>query len=151
MAPGGSPAIHISRTSAGGHVIVGLAPEEVYDLALAVAHQDSAAQATAEAHRFLVDPVRRWEPERYPPSSLLRAEYAVVPFQGRAELLTEIWEWTAAGPLVALRLYGGRRDGQDPAPDGDMPSNAGSWLAGWLPAHHRIADRGAVALAARRC
>jgi hypothetical protein len=70
----------------------------------------------AEARRLMLrsstwgllrDPRRTWRPDILPPSALLRAEYAIVPFQGRHALLDEFGSWAAEGPPVALRLLTG--------------------------------------------
>lgn len=57
------------------------------------------------AFALLADPSRAWFADRYPISALLRAEYGVVPFWGRAELVDDLTGWAAAGPRVGVRLY----------------------------------------------
>jgi hypothetical protein len=63
--------------------------------------------ARAAAGRLLIDPLRWWRPDRYPISSLLRAEYSVVPFEGREDMLEDIEAWASDSPAVALRVYHG--------------------------------------------
>lgn len=61
----------------------------------------------AAAHTQLLDPVRKWDAGLYPSSALLRAEYCVVPFWGRTDLLAELADWAQDRHQVALRLYSG--------------------------------------------
>jgi hypothetical protein len=63
--------------------------------------------ARAAAAQLVVDPLRWWRPDRYPTSSLLRAEYSVVPFEGRLDMLEDIDAWAADRAVVALRVYYG--------------------------------------------
>jgi hypothetical protein len=57
------------------------------------------------AFALLADPSRTWLADRYPTSALLRAEYGVVPFWGRAELVDDLTGWAELGPPVGVRLY----------------------------------------------
>jgi hypothetical protein len=48
------------------------------------------------ARAALVAPSLPWAPERYPPSALLRPEFAIVPFFGRAEALMDLKTWATS-------------------------------------------------------
>jgi hypothetical protein len=69
--------------------------------------------ATAAAVRQLAagvvfgDPRRRWRADMFGEASLVRAEFAIVPFYGRNDELDEFDTWCRQGPPVALRLYMG--------------------------------------------
>lgn len=57
------------------------------------------------AFALLTDPARTWHPDRYPASALLRAEYGVVSFWGRADLVDDLTDWAASATPVGVRLY----------------------------------------------
>ena len=61
----------------------------------------------AVASAALVDPTRQWHPDLYPPSTLLRAEFGVVPFYGRRDALAGFSEWSGFDRRLAVRLYTG--------------------------------------------
>jgi hypothetical protein len=65
------------------------------------------AVAHEAADGLLIDPARRWELDRFPPSALLRAEYAVVPFHGRDGLLADIGDWASSPVSCAMTLWTG--------------------------------------------
>ncbi|PZG20840.1 hypothetical protein C1I95_08740 [Micromonospora craterilacus] len=58
-------------------------------------------------HLLTVGPTPRWEPALYPPSALLRAEFAVVPFWGRQDMLDDLTDWASGPARVAARVYTG--------------------------------------------
>jgi hypothetical protein len=65
----------------------------------------------AETAQWLAIPHREWSAEGSPPAALLRAEFNVVPFTGRAEELEKIKQWRdqpAALGLVLVTGVGGR-------------------------------------------
>lgn len=83
------------------YVVSGLArietmPEET---ARAIAALAPAAMVTS--------PRRLWDGNLFPESSLLRAEFAVVPFHGRADMMAELDDWCTQPPDAAFRLYTG--------------------------------------------
>jgi hypothetical protein len=49
----------------------------------------------------------RWRPDVYPPSALLRAEFEIVPFYGRADALEDLRAWAGADRQVGVRVYTG--------------------------------------------
>jgi hypothetical protein len=59
------------------------------------------------ANAMLVETSWPWRGEQYPPSALLRAQYGVVPFHGRTEILGELRNWASTGPKAALAVYTG--------------------------------------------
>ncbi len=52
-------------------------------------------------------PESHWRPGLSPPGALLRAEYGVVPFDGRVEELSDLEAWCGDGGQVGVRLYTG--------------------------------------------
>lgn len=78
-----------------------------------LAQLDEVPAETAAAVRRLAaiglttDPRKVWRADLYPQSSLVRAEFAAVPFQGRGAELAEFGDWCVQGPDAALRLYVG--------------------------------------------
>ena len=54
---------------------------------------------------YIVFPDRRDLPEKHPPSILLRAEYAVVPFTGRDNLITKLHRnWINSADKISIKL-----------------------------------------------
>lgn len=92
-----------------------LESEQMRDLIDGVARDLPEATRTAvqktvaheAADGLLIDPARRWEPDRFPPSALLRPEYTVVPFHGRDELLADIGDWALDPVSCAMTLWTG--------------------------------------------
>ncbi|MEU5695846.1 hypothetical protein [Actinosynnema sp. NPDC020468] len=86
------------------------------------------------AHALISDPGRRWRADRFPVSALLRAEYAVVPFWGRAALLDDLTGWAVDGGDVAARLYtaGGGMGKTRLLIELCRRLRAGGWRAGFL-------------------
>ncbi|MGY1583921.1 hypothetical protein [Streptomyces sp. MN13] len=62
---------------------------------------------SAAASALVGNPSRTWRADLFAPSSLLRAEYGIVPFQGRESELSELEEWCGDARPLALRLYTG--------------------------------------------
>jgi hypothetical protein len=56
---------------------------------------------------MVTSPRRLWDGSMLPESSLLRAEFAVVPFHGREHTMEELDDWCTQGPTAAFRLYTG--------------------------------------------
>jgi hypothetical protein len=70
--------------------------------------EESAAALKRLAAQALVrKPHRRFDPNRHAPSALLEAAYAVVPFEGREELLGDAIAWCADERGLGIRLYVG--------------------------------------------
>lgn len=67
------------------------------------------AEATCQLSPSVLfgDPRRPWRPDMFGEASVVRAEFAIVPFYGRHEELDEFNTWCRQGPPVALRLYMG--------------------------------------------
>lgn len=63
-----------------------------------------AIQALAPA-TMVTNPRRLWDASMLPESSLLRAEFAVVPFHGREGTMEELDDWCTQVPAAAFRLY----------------------------------------------
>lgn len=78
-----------------------------------LAQLDTLPQKTARAIQSLApaamitNPRRLWDKNMLPESSLLRAEFAVVPFHGRDDTLEELDHWCTQEPTAAFRLYTG--------------------------------------------
>jgi hypothetical protein len=60
-----------------------------------------------KASAVLSEAMLPWWKDQYPPSALLRADYGIVPFFGRAGELRTMLDWLAAGPMTALRAFSG--------------------------------------------
>jgi hypothetical protein len=56
---------------------------------------------------MVTNPRRPWDGSMLPESSLLRAEFGVVPFHGREDMLLELEDWSTQGPAASFRLYTG--------------------------------------------
>jgi hypothetical protein len=56
---------------------------------------------------MVISPRRLWDGNMFPESSLLRAEFAVVPFHGRGDVMEELDDWCTQPPNTAFRLYTG--------------------------------------------
>ena len=61
----------------------------------------------ALAAAAVVDRRRQWRPDLYPPSALLRAEFGVVPFYGREDLLEDLLAWANEDRVLGIRIYTG--------------------------------------------
>jgi len=70
-------------------------------------HAVVATLRSTAASALIRNPVRRWRPDLFAPSSLLRAEYGVVPFQGREREISDLEEWCGDSRSLAIRLYTG--------------------------------------------
>ena len=70
---------------------------------------DSVAAAVQSAAALAVvrNPARWWRPGLFAPSSLLRAEFAIVPFQGREQEIADLEAWCQDSRPLAVRLYTG--------------------------------------------
>jgi hypothetical protein len=55
----------------------------------------------------IIAPRLEWSADRFPPSALLRPEFAIVPFYGRERDLADLLAWTESDPSVSVRLYTG--------------------------------------------
>jgi hypothetical protein len=65
------------------------------------------AVESAAASAVVTDPSRVWRPDLFAPSALLRAEYGIVPFQGRESELADLDSWCADERPIGVRLYTG--------------------------------------------
>jgi hypothetical protein len=61
----------------------------------------------ALAAAAIADRRHRWRPDVYPPSALVRAEFEIVPFYGRTDVLDDLRTWAGADRQVAVRVYTG--------------------------------------------
>ena len=64
-------------------------------------------QYLAETAQWLAIPHREWSAEESPPAALLRAEFNVVPFTGRAEELEKIRQWRDQPTPLGVALVTG--------------------------------------------
>lgn len=69
--------------------------------------ENAAALRRLAAQALVLKPYRRFDPDRLAPSALLQAEYAIVPFEGRRELLDDAIRWCAEERDLGIRLYVG--------------------------------------------
>lgn len=67
----------------------------------------AAAVQSAAAHAVVGNPSKRWWPDLFAPSALLRAEFGIVPFQGRERELVDLEQWCRDGPPIGVRLFTG--------------------------------------------
>lgn len=78
-----------------------------------LARLDTIPEETAQAIQaltpvaMLTNPRRLWNGKMLPESSLLRAEFATVPFHGRGNTMEELDDWCTRWPDAAFRLYTG--------------------------------------------
>jgi tetratricopeptide (TPR) repeat protein len=69
--------------------------------------ESAAALRRLAAQALVLKPYRRFDPDRLAPSALLEAAYAMVPFEGREDLLDDAIDWCADERDLGIRLYVG--------------------------------------------
>jgi hypothetical protein len=79
---------------------------EFFDESCARLHE-AVEQYLAETAQWLAIPYREWSAEKSPPAALLRAEFNVVPFTGRAEELEKIRQWRDQPAPLGVALVTG--------------------------------------------